>query len=248
MSIEAELLKNVTFDDSAITRTPHLHELYFDSELGFLVTDSPETGKPESLLGFMAGRETLRLVREEPLIGCSITTLDEMPEDERNIDTVGKGVGARLLSNGLQALAASPKPTLTCGVYEVPLLGNGEIVDMRQPTDSTVIGKLMRIARHAGRIIGAYSIGLEEEVKIIHNKIAERAENSSNIVGAVYNQAPRTALRQWMRGIPRQNGIQPAFLVIRNQAPIREIGSFTIDKEDLTFLGRVQSTNYRGQS
>lgn len=230
MATAHELLQTVEFHSSGLSYVAEAAR--FDDETGFVTLDAGEIDKSEMLLGFRADRETA--LEEKPLFTNrihSITQLILMPEDEQNIDIVGKGVGMRLHSDGPQALASAKESGAErCGLYAMPL-NREKIVNLREDADATITGKAKRIARHAGRIARSKLTSLEDVTDEIHASFGDPA----TVDVVIYNQAPRAALRQQQRGIPSQRNLeQPAFLVVRNSfLPVFELGTFALTKTEL---------------
>jgi len=223
-----ELLENVTFDPGH----EHLSDIFeFDSELGFLTTREQVAEGDLAILGFRSIREAVTpdLSREGGMfVANSITELNEMPPSNQSIGIVSKGVGARVHSDGPQAIASikrRPGEIIDLSACDVCIveLNPDKLVDLRRESDATVHGKLQRMARHGARIVGSKLFGLDKTVDKIHATFG--AENE--VDGVIYNQAPWAESGQRRQGIPSQQGIQPEFIVIRNSLlPIHIIGSY----------------------
>lgn len=223
-----EVLANVHFAPSYVDVAKNA---YIDEQYGFVVSDVAGGIEAPVLVGFAAGRETVRDYGYYGTNGVrivnSITELEDMPENERNIDIVGKGVGLRLHTDGPQAIGSVKgrnKEQTTAQVYVIDF-NRDSLQDMRGEGDSTFVGMTHRIIEHGKRMFRAQRLGLAEEVALIH------AEFDPSAQGIIYNQAPRARARQWMHRIPQQKGIKSEFMVMRDpQQSIYEVGRYVLSK------------------
>ena len=139
----------------------------------------------------------------------SVTNLDEVPADERNIDRQGKGVGLRL-HNTLASVSGMGKVE-SVGFYGIQVDPDVKILDLRNGLDTTFVGAGLRIARHAGRIIHAQASGLERVVDGIHESYGEASL-------ALINQPPNSRRRQLMRGTKTERGVAPVQFIVRDSS------------------------------
>lgn len=186
-------------------------------ELGFLAVRKTTDDEQITAVGFYAptpsegkvGPRTLQLP----------TQFEQVPPADQTIDLLGKGVGRRLYNTPHATSGLAYRPV---HVQAYPFtVARSDILDLRIPADTTLIGKATRIAQHAGRIVSSRLESVEQVVARIH-------EDYGNREAVIIGQPPRAALRQRMRGVP--NPLPPAFLLTRREGEATRIGySYSID-------------------
>lgn len=165
--------------------------------LGFCSTEASEDGDPPSWIR-------------------PITRLEEVPEDERNIDRQGKGVGLRL-HNTLASISGMGKVE-SVGLYGIQIDPDVAVLDLRGGLDKNPIGAGLRIAKHAGRIIQSKVAGLEKVVEGIHASYGD-----ADLV--LINQPPNSRRRQLVRGVRSVPGVDPVQFIVRSDdLPLRRAG------------------------
>jgi len=158
--------------------------------LGFCSTPAGEDGEPLNALR-------------------SVTSLADVPDDERNIDRQGKGVGLRM-HNTLASVSGMGKVE-SVGLYAIQVDPAVNILDLRGRFDTNPIGAGLRIARHAGRIIQSKAVGLESVVESIHESYGD-----ADLV--LINQPPNSRRRQVMRCVKTEPGVAPVQFIVRDES------------------------------
>jgi hypothetical protein len=148
---------------------------------------------------------------EPPLSLRSVIHLADVPDDERNIDRQGKGVGLRL-HNTLASVSGMGKVEST-GIYAIQIDPTVNILDLRGRFDTNPLGAGLRIAKHAGRIIQSKAVGLERVVEGIHESYGV-----ADLV--LINQPPNSRRRQVMRGVKTEPGVDPVQFIVRDESLI----------------------------
>ena len=179
----------------------------FAPELGFLAMQGTSGGQTYTYaLGFYASSKdhTSRL----PVEITPVTEFAEVSDELRHVGAQGKGVGPRL-HNTLPMIdgIAEHGPV---GLYSVQVGPEVVIHDARRSIDKTVVGKGMRVAEHAGKIIQARLVGPDKVVSRVHDKYG-----SADI--AIIHNPPRSELRQRRRGVEPIPGVDPSIMIIRDK-------------------------------
>lgn len=181
----------------------HPDQLRFIPSLGFVALQ--EEGYTYAL-GFCSAEAE---DGEPPRELRSITNLADVPDDERNIDRQGKGVGLRF-HNTLASISGMGKVEAV-GLYGIQVDPDIDILDRRKSLDTTPVGAALRIASHAGKIIHSRVAGLEDVVDGIHASYGD-----ANLV--LINQPPNSRRRQLMRGVKTVPGVDPVQLIVRDDS------------------------------
>ncbi len=87
-----------------------------------------------------------------------VVNFRDLPDSEKTIAKQGKGVGPRMYNTPWALRGTSEDPD-TVVAYSLTLHRKG-ILDLREEQDHTLVGKALRIGRHAGRIGMAEAYGL----------------------------------------------------------------------------------------
>lgn len=149
---------------------------------------------------------------EQRLVNWS--RVGHMPEEFQNIAAAGKGIGRRLYSTPDAALGFPGGHDAALFAATVTPI---KIVDTREAWHDTTIGKLTRIAQHAGRVAGSVLMGLEHTAQKVNNTYGDA---EAVIVG----QPPRAAFRQYSRSNAYNESLPPTFAVIRGGKILRRVG------------------------
>ncbi|HSX16727.1 MAG TPA: hypothetical protein VLH86_01340 [Patescibacteria group bacterium] len=173
--------------------------LGYEPELGFLTTGME--GDAVTVLGFSPLDRAAGL----PATAYSVTEYADLDPQDQTIDLQGKGVGWRLY-NTAQAVAGRAVQCDQVAAYTITI-DRASILDTRQPTDSTMKGKLQRIARHGGRMLMAASGDLETVVHAVHLGYGDNQ-------AVLFSQPPRARLRERMRLV--RPPVPSEFLIIRS--------------------------------
>jgi len=180
------------------------NQIHFAPELGFMAMTE---GQGVYALGF----HTVSADACGPLPTeiTPVTDLRDVPSNVRHVNAQGKGVGPRL-HNTLPMISgiASHGPT---GLYGVQISPDVKLRDTRSSLDGSVVGKGLRIARHAGRIARAHIQSVERVVDSVH-----RSYGDAGIV--ILSQSPHDEKRQKGRGVENVPGVNPSFMIVRDSS------------------------------
>lgn len=182
--------------------------LEWDDDLGFMRQAGSQSDKSIVVVGFCNGQPTPPEKRLLPEVIVPRTTYESLTDEERSIDKQGKGIGPRLYNTpwGISGLA---EHSGVVGMYSVEL-DTERILDMRKSSDFHLIGKVGRIARHAGLTIQSKAMSLRSTLEDVNDNLGEDTH------AVLYNQPPRAAMREKQ---PRESrGIVSEFMVIRGAA------------------------------
>jgi hypothetical protein len=180
------------------------------------------TVKPDAsavtLVGFITDQKE---PSNEPGTYHPITDLADLPEHGRRADKVAKGPGMRMY-NTRTALLGAPTSTDRDNLYAMPI-SIGDILDMRRPSDATMMGRLDRIVSHAERLRRANRDGLG-------SMVARVQESYRDTRAVLFTQPPAAALRQFLRRIIRlervPKGVTDQFLIAQDRSlTLRCIGT-----------------------
>ncbi len=145
-----------------------------------------------------------------PVFMQNVNALSELPSGRpQHIDRTGEGVGARLYNTRVAA-SGSPDADMPWALYGT-VVDARHIHDARKPSDATILGKIGRIASHAGKILGVVSYGAEETVRRAESRYPETSE------AVILNQPPYAAMRQIKMNADTP---PPTFAIIRHSGTL----------------------------
>jgi hypothetical protein len=182
----------------------YLKLLEWDADLGFMRQIGSEHENGVVVVGFCNAQSTPPEKSMLPSIITPRTRYSQLTEEERSIDLQGKGVGPRLY-NTPEAVTGLKEYSRIIGMYSVEI-DRDHILDTRKPSDFTVLGKLGRIARHAGIVVQSKLMSVRSALEDIHGDFPEGTQ------AVLYNQPPNARRREHTTKL----GVSPEFIVIRD--------------------------------
>ena len=195
----AQIISSFEFTDPTAPE-----RLVYAADLGFLALQQPESPGDNDLVT-LVGASTYSMPTGYDNTYKPATTLQDTPRVYAKADLLGKGAGTRLY-NTEDALAGFPGQHCAGSLFAVTL-HRDRIMDMRRPSDGTPVGKVLRIASHAGRLVQATLLGTATMVNRVHKSYGDSQ-------AVLFSQPPNAALRQRRTG--RQIPGPHNFLVLRD--------------------------------
>lgn len=161
-----------------------------------LSADSAAEQSRVAVVGFAPLESTIPRMR----VFAPRTELHELQAHEQNTDVAGKGIGLPRLYVSPQAAAGWLARPDTVGMFSM-VIDPARMVDMRQPDDITLTGAAARIQTHYGVKQSAKQPGgMRHRLQAIHAAYDAAVDDPQGAQTVRYNQPPRAAIRQMLRG------------------------------------------------